>query len=181
MPEAFIKRRVFWLLWLTGLALFFFIVATNLYLITPTAPAGIIDHQSAATAARVNAIHASWKDAGVNGFATTSMLIDLLFITLYALGGLVGALQIRRSTQSRGLRLFTTLIVLLYGTFAALDYAETFSELVQQLTGQGNDALALIAATARPLKMSAFLLGSLCTVVSLIWHHLSSPNRRRTT
>lgn len=179
MPTRMLNWRVFWAFWLTGLGLFFLIAASNSYLVTPMVPAGIIDHQSAATAARVDAIHASWKEAGVNGFATASMVIDLIFIGVYAVGGTLGAILIQRSARQRGLRVFGGFIFLAYLIFALLDYSETISELVQQLSSHGNGTLAMIAAAVRPLKMFAFLAASVATIIALIWYRLARQRNPR--
>lgn len=175
MPRSLMRWPVFWILWLTGLALFLFIGATNSYLSTPVAPMGIIDHQSAATAARVDEIYASWSKAGVNDFAAASMLIDLLFIGIYSFGGAIGAVMILRASRHRLLRAFGFFALLSYVLFALLDYVETVSELIQQLSGRGNDTLAMLAADTQPLKMTAFLTASAATIIVLIWYRFVAP------
>ena len=67
----------FWRYWLFGLLLFAAMIALNPTLSTSVSPMGISDHQTAGTAAKVDAIQQAWKAAGVLLIARASMLIDL--------------------------------------------------------------------------------------------------------
>ena len=51
--------------------------------------------------------------------------------------------------------------------FAITDYAETISQLIQAAVTGGDDRLASIAATVRPLKMVLFLVTFLGVLVGL--------------
>ncbi|ANI79262.1 hypothetical protein [Sphingobium sp. EP60837] len=141
----------------------------NGYLANNAAPNGIIDHQLAGSAERVDDIHASWSAAGVDSIATASMMIDLLFIGVSASAGVLGASLIHTRTKSKPLLHFSKLICLMFLAFALLDYSETVPELIQQICGHGNDTLAIIAATVQPIKLIAFLGGVATLVIALIW------------
>lgn len=169
MRTVSISWKLVWVLWILAIALFAFIAGTNGHLATAAAPNGIVDHQGAATAARVNEIQASWKADGVNGFATASMIVDLIFIGVYLLAGATAAILICRSTRIRALWTLATISLCIYILFAVLDYGETVSQLIQQVSGSGNDGLAALAAAVAPIKMLAFLTAAMTTVVALIW------------
>ena len=81
------------------------------------APHGILDHQSAATAARVNAIQQSWVSAGVLDLARWGMIADLVFITLYMSGGIIGGRLIWQRAKSPTLKKLGLLCVLVYFIF----------------------------------------------------------------
>jgi hypothetical protein len=159
--------RLFWALYLIGLAVFAFIATTNATLVTAAAPQGILDHQSAATAMRVEQIHVGWKEKGVFGFARTSMIFDLVFITFATLAGVVGGYLMARKGGVRGALGWVVLGVWLI--FGGLDYIETGAQLMQVLNDRGQDELAGLAASVRPPKIAAFLAGTLLLWAALVW------------
>lgn len=168
--------RNFWIFWGGGLALFFYLVMSGGALETVVAPNGILDHQSAATAERVNAIQQSWADAGVLDLARWGMIADLVFITLYMSGGIIGGRLIWQHARSPALKKLGLLCVLSYFLFGMSDYIETVSQLVQLLQGQGSDILAGTAATARPVKVVAWIIGTVAMLVALIWRWRERPS-----
>jgi hypothetical protein len=155
-PETILERR-FWRFWLGGLSLFALLIASNVCLMTDVAPSGIGDHQQAASAIRVDAIHASWQAAGVMGLAKLGMVGDLIFIGVYSLGAAAGGLLFVR-TKRTALRRLGALIMVAAAVFCLTDYVETICQLVQALQERGSDTLAGIAAMVRPAKSVAFLI-----------------------
>ncbi|MEH6791305.1 hypothetical protein [Parasphingorhabdus sp.] len=168
MPSLY-NWRNFWIFWGGGLALFLYLVLSGGALETAVAPNAILDHQDAATAARVNAIQNSWAEAGLLGTARWAMIIDLVFITLYMSGGIIGGRLLWQQARSPNLKKLGLLCVLSYFLFGLTDYVETVSQLVQLLQYQGSDILAGTAAVARPVKIVAWIVGTLAMLVALIW------------
>ena len=161
--------RNFWIFWGGGLALFAYLVISGGALETAVAPNGILDHQSAATAARVNAIQQSWVSAGVLDLARWGMIADLVFVTLYMSGGIIGGRLIWQRAKSPTLKKLGLLCVLVYFIFGMSDYLETVCQLVQLVREQGNDILAGTAALARPVKVVAWIAGTAAMIIALIW------------
>ena len=161
--------RNFWIFWGGGLALFAYLVISGGALETAVAPNGILDHQSAATAARVNAIQQSWVSAGVLDLARWGMIADLVFVTLYMSGGIIGGRLIWQRAKSPTLKKLGLLCVLVYFIFGMSDYLETVCQLVQLVREQGNDILAATAALARPVKVVAWIGGTAAMIIALIW------------
>lgn len=154
-PETGLERR-FWRFWLSGLLLLALLILSNIWLMTEVAPAGIGDHQLAGTAARVDAIHASWRAAGVMGLAKLGMIGDLVFIGIYSVGSVAGGLLFIRTYQPI-LRRLGVLVVVAALVFCLADYVETICQFIQTSRERGNDSLAAIAASVRPAKSVAFL------------------------
>lgn len=161
--------RNFWIFWGGGMALFLYLVASSGSLETVVAPGGILDHQSAATAERVNAIQQSWADAGVLETARRAMITDLVFITLYMSGGIIGGRLIWQRAKSPTLKKVGLLCVVTYFIFGLADYVETVSQLVQLVREQGSDILAGTAALAQPAKTLAWISATVAMIVALIW------------
>ena len=155
MPETLLERR-FWRYWLGGLLLLALMIAMNPMFTNEISPWGIRDHQSAGTAARIDAIQTAWQAAGVMGWAQFGMAIDLIYIAVYSFGAFCGG---RLFAQSRrpGLRRLGWVVVAAAIIVGIADYAETICQFVQAMTMQGSDLLAGVAATAQPIKSIAFL------------------------
>lgn len=167
-----VQWRLFWALYLLGMGVFAFMAATNSQLATALSPGGILDHQSAATGARVDQIHDAWKAKGVFGFARTSMALDLVFITLVTLAGVIGGYLMARKGGALGLLGWG--IVIAWLVFGACDYIETGCQLVQVLNDGGEDALAGLAASVKPPKMAAFVAATLGLWAGLVWTGLAA-------
>ena len=161
--------RNFWIFWVGGLAVFAILIATSGPLMTDIAPQGILDHQSAATAERVNAIQQSWAAIGKMNFARWAMIADLVFITLYMSGGIIGGRLIWQQAKSPTLKKVGLLCVLAYFLFGLTDYVETVSQLIQVVREQGSDLLAGTAALVRPIKILAWIVGTVAMIAALIW------------
>ncbi len=167
--RGLIHWRYFWIFWGAGMALFLFLVASGGALQTEVAPGGILDHQAAGTADRVNAIQKSWVDAGVLSQAKLGMIGDLTFILLYSLGGIIGGRLLWQQAGSPSLKKFGLLIIVTYFAFFITDYGETVSQFVQLMQGEGSDILAGIAAFLRPIKAVSWIAGTLMILIALIW------------
>ncbi|MDZ7587765.1 MAG: hypothetical protein U5J78_00830 [Parasphingorhabdus sp.] len=164
-----IRWPVFWLLWLGGLAALMVLIFTNSALVTTASPGGILDHQAAGSAARVNAIQLAWADAGKSVVARWSMIGDLLFITLYSIGGIIGGRLIWRDGFAPRLKKLALIAILVFALFGLADYTETLAQLAQLLQGEGSDFLSALAALARPAKMLFFVAATLLLILILIW------------
>lgn len=164
--------RLFWIFYAIGMAVFAYIAVTNTQMVTPISPGGILDHQSAATGARADQIHAAWKEKGTFGFAQLSMSLDLVFITFATLAGIVAGYLMARKGGMRGM--FGWLLLGTWVIFGATDYIETSSQLVQALQDKGSDELAGLAAAVKPTKMVAFLAGTLMLWAGLVWTWVAS-------
>ncbi|MEM8919603.1 MAG: hypothetical protein AAGE37_12175 [Pseudomonadota bacterium] len=168
--SSFFSWRNFWIFWLSGLAVFGVVIVTGGPLITEVAPDGILDHQSAGTAAKVNAIQQSWADAGLLEHAKWSMIGDLIFIGLYTIGGIIGGRLLWQDAWSPALKKLGLGLVVVYFIFGLTDYVETISQLVQLINLEGSDTLAGIAAVAKPPKIATWILGTIGMIIALIWH-----------
>ena len=147
------------------------LIATGGSLLTDVAPAGILDHQSAGSAERANAIQQSWADAGLLNTAKWAMIGDLIFIGLYMSGGIIGGRLLWHEARSPSLRKLGLFMVLVYFLFGLFDYVETISQIIQLVQEQGSDTLSAIAATARPPKIATWIIGTVGMIAALIWRH----------
>lgn len=168
MPK-YMNWRNFWIFWLGGLAVFLFNVTTIGPLMTDVAPTGILDHQSAGTAERVDAIQQSWAVAGQMNYAKWSMITDLIFIGLYSIGGILGGRLIWQEARSPSLKKLGLFMVLIYFLFGLFDYVETLSQITQLLQNEGSNLLAGIAAMARPPKILTWIIGTVGMIIALVW------------
>jgi hypothetical protein len=154
--ESALERR-FWRYWLAGILLLAVQIVMNVWLMTDVSPLGISDHQAAGSAARVDAIQAGWEAATVMELAILSMMLDCLFIGVYSWGAFAGGRLFGSSHSALLSRLGKVIAIAAMG-FCAADYTETISQLVQATRGQGNDWLAYVAVTMRPIKTILFLV-----------------------
>lgn len=168
--SSFFSWRNFWIFWIGGLVVFVIDVVTGGPLMTDVAPAGILDHQSATTAARVNEIQQSWADAGLLNYAKWSMIGDLIFIGLYTIGGIIGGRLLWQDAWSPSLKKLGLTLILVYFVFGLTDYLETISQIIQLIRLEGSDTLAGIAAFAKPPKIATWIIGTVGMIIALIWH-----------
>ena len=155
MIESKLERN-FWRYWLGGLLLLAVMIAMNSWFSNDVSPWGIRDHQAAATAARVDAIQSAWQEAGVLNLARLGMAIDLIYIAVYSFGAYCGGRLFSQASQPM-LRRLGWVIVAAAIILGFADYIETICQFVQIMTLKGSDLLADIAATAQPIKSTAFL------------------------
>ena len=144
-------------------------VASGGALQTEVAPGGILDHQSAGTAERVNAIQASWAEAGLLDLARWGMILDLIFIGLYMSGGIIGGRILWQEARSPSLKKLGLFCVVVYFLFGLTDYIETILQLVQLLQNAGSDIMAGTAALARPVKIFSWIAGTIAILIALLW------------
>lgn len=170
--ESTLERR-FWRYWLGGLLILAVMIAMNPWFSNDVSPWGIRDHQSAATAIRVDAIQAAWQAAGVMNLARLGIAIDLIYIGVYSFGAYCGGRLFAQSARAHIRRLGWVVIAaaLIVGV---ADYAETICQFVQALTFKGNDVLAGIAATAQPIKSAAFLVSFFGLLAALFLRRMAS-------
>ena len=141
-------------------------------LVTAAVPGGMVDHQTAGTALRVDQIHQSWTDEGAMGFFKIAILFDLLFIVMYSLGGVIGGQLVRRDAVSPILKILGLMAMAAYFAFGILDLCETLCQIVQVFFTGGHDGLAGLAELVQPPKLVAFAIGFPVLAVSLIWLRL---------
>lgn len=149
-------ERYFWRFWLGGLAILAIMIAINPLLVSDVAPWGIRDHQSAGSAARVDAIQRAWQDAGVMKLAQAAIALDLFYIAIYSFGAFCGG-KIFFGAGNATLKWLGAIIMLAAMIVGVADLTETTCQLIQALRIEGNDRLAAIAAAAQPIKSTAFL------------------------
>jgi hypothetical protein len=165
IAESETEKR-FWRYWLGGLLLLAIMIAMNPWFSNDVSPWGIRDHQSAATAIRVDAIQAAWQAAGVMNLARLGIAIDLVYIGIYSFGAWCGGRFFALSERAL-LRRLGMVIVVAALILGVADYAETLCQFVQAMTFQGSDLLAGIAAFAQPIKSTAFLTTFIGLLVAL--------------
>ncbi len=151
-----ISKRRFVMVWTGGLVAFAVTVWLHLPLALDSVPQGIVDHQVAGTAARVDFIQREWAAAGVYRNAFTAMLSDIVFILLYGFGSLLGGLYFLRSAR-RSLRRIGAVLAIAALVFLASDLTETTLQLLQLAAAKGEDARAAIAAAMHYPKLASWI------------------------
>ncbi len=174
MVESPVEKR-FWRYWLLGLLLFAAMIAMNPSISNALAPLGISDHQAAGSAERVNAIQMQWQADGVLWLARLSMAIDLLFIAIYSWGAWNGG-KLMRADGAQTVRRIGVLVMVAAAVFVVTDYTETIAQFIQAVQFQGDDRLAGLAATVRPVKSLAWLTSFVGLLVALLLRRIA---RRR--
>lgn len=159
-------ERNFWRYWLAGLLMLAAMIAMNPWFVNEISPWGIRDHQSADTAARVDAIQNAWRAGGVLGLARLGIAIDLIYIAVYSFGAYCGG-RLFGQAETPALRRLGWIIVAAAIIVGVADYAETICQFIQIMTFNGSDVLAGIAATAQPIKSVAFLISFFGILVAL--------------
>ncbi|MDX2234046.1 MAG: hypothetical protein NW200_06070 [Hyphomonadaceae bacterium] len=146
----------FWLLFAVGWALFAVLALTNGGLVTAASPGGVLDHQVAGSAARVDEIQAAWRAAGALPAAQFAIGLDLAFIGVLTAAGTIGGVRIAQGASGPVVRALGAFAAVAFLAFGLADYAETIAQFVQ-VNAAGDDDLARLAATANPPKITAFL------------------------
>jgi hypothetical protein len=171
MTESIIEKR-FWRYWLGGLLMLAIMIAMNPWFSNEVSPWGIRDHQSAATAARVDAIQGAWQAAGVMNLARFGMAMDLVYIAIYSFGAWCGG-RLFAASSTPMLRRLGWVIAIAAILLGIADYAETICQFVQAMTLKGSDTLAGIAATAQPIKSTAFLTTFIGLLAALLLRRIA--------
>lgn len=160
-------RRAFLWFWVGGLVLFAIVIALGMPLVLTEVPGGILDHQAAGTAAEVDRIQAAWRSAGLWNQAAIAMAGDLVFIGVYGVGCVLGGRYFRREV-SGWLRHCGSAALIAGIAFLATDYAETISQFIQLVSFEGDDGLAGLAATVRPIKVASWIVATLAILAALL-------------
>lgn len=159
--------------WIAGLVAFAIVIWLGLPLNIEAVPGGIIDHQHATNAKAVNDIQQAWKDAGVLDAARNAMIGDLVFIGIFGVGCVLCGLHYRARPQVV-LRAIGWSAIGSGVLFLATDYGETISQLIQLVQFKGDDDLAALASSVRPIKVAAWIGGFLSVILALVVERLSS-------
>lgn len=159
--------------WLYGLVAFAVVIATGSILLTGS-PFGITDHQAAATAERVNEIHASWREGGVRNIAIAAMIGDLIFIGIYSWGSYRAGRSIAEAASGTS-RLIGTAVWIAAIVFLVTDYLETVLQVIQLTREQGVDWMAQTAATVRQPKIIAWIVTFLGVIAALLIRRFGRP------
>lgn len=171
MVESTTEKH-FWRYWLFGLLLFAAMIAMNPAIANNVAPMGISDHQAAGTAAKINAIQLQWQADGVLLLARASMAIDLLFIAVYSWGAWNGG-KLMRSGSTPSVRRIGGLVMVAAVVFLVTDYTETIAQFIQVMQLKGNDTLAGLAATVRPVKSLAWVITFIGLLAALLFRRMA--------
>jgi hypothetical protein len=147
-------------------------IAMNPWFTNDVSPWGIRDHQSAATALRVDAIQAAWQAAGVMNLARFGIALDLIYIGVYSFGAYCGG-RLFAQSERPSLRRLGWIIIAAAVVVGVADYAETICQFVQAMTSKGDDMLASIAATAQPIKSTAFLTTFIGLLAALLFRRMA--------
>lgn len=157
---------LFWGMFAAGWALLAVLAAANALMVTDVSPGGILDHQVAGTASRVNEIQDAWAAAGAMDSARFAIALDLVFIGVLTAAGVIGGVRLAQDAAGPVLRALGAFTAVAFLAFGAADYAETIAQFVQ-LTARGDDALAALAAAANAPKLSAFLVAHVALAAGL--------------
>lgn len=161
-------------IWLLGLLAFAVVIALGATLEADT-PYGIVDHQSAGTAAQVDTIQNAWNEAGLRWLAMAAMVGDLIFIGIYSLG----AWRAGRSFARIGnfaVALIGHQIAIAAMIFCFTDYVETGLQFAQLARDQGIDWMAGIAAFMQSIKIVAWVATFLGVIIALVVRRISGPH-----
>ncbi len=154
-------------LWLASLAIFGLVVVISMSINWGGVTLGIAEHQAAPSAERVDEIQTEWREGGVRNLAIFAMFCDLAWIWIYALG----SFQVGKgfATKRQGLlRTLGLVICLSAAVFAVTDYTETILQFIQLLRDAGNDQMAQVASTVRPIKMYSFMVAFILVIAALV-------------
>ncbi len=159
-------------LWLIGLAAFAVVIALSAYLRANSI--GIVEHQLAGTAERVNEIQAQWRADGMRGWAIVGMLSDLVFIGIYGVGAWIAG----RSLAASGgglLKAVGWVAAIAGAVFLLTDYVETILQVVQLIREAGSDGMAGTAAAMQTPKTLAWIVSFLGVIIGLVVRRFVRP------
>ena len=159
--------------WGAGLAIFAFSIFLHSPLTITGVPGGILDHQAAGSAARVNEIQQLWAEAGLLGRARLAMQSDLIFIGIYGIGAVLAGAYFR-TRPSRLLRPAGLVLIVSGIAFLVSDYLETILQFIQLDRLSGDNTLSAIAAACGPIKVAAFLASFALVLIALAFERFSS-------
>ncbi|APG62772.1 hypothetical protein LPB140_08205 [Sphingorhabdus lutea] len=157
----------YWLrLWLIGIILLSMMIFLNRHIVNDITIGGIMDHQLATNAARVNEIQDSWMINGQLDMARLSMAIDLFFIAIYSMGAFGAGRVLSKKSSALYVKL-GWLIMFSAAIFCLTDYAETICQNIQIWQMGGDDKMAKLAANMQIPKNIAFLISLIGIIIIL--------------
>ena len=144
--------RAFWIAYGASWAVFAGMAVGGVALLADGQPDGILEHQSAGSAARAASIHASWAQFGRTELAQALMAMDFVFIGLSFLACVIGGLWLWRA----GGRTLGAAVLLggliAYGT----DLTETTAQALQLFSVGPDEGLARLAKAMVAPKLWAY-------------------------
>lgn len=159
--------------WLIGLGLFAFVVALGVWLQQASA-FGIVEHQLAGTAERVNEIQQAWRADGVRWLAICAMTADLVFIGVYGWGSWIAGRSFLAMGRKR-LQWIGAFVAAGAAVFLLTDYVETILQFIQLLRENGSDEMAQTAASMQQAKIAAWTVTFFGVILGLIVRRFSPP------
>ncbi len=169
------RSSVLW--WVSGLIAFAIVIYLHIPLAIEAVPGGISDHQAAPDAKTVDAIQNAWRREGVSNQAAIAMIGDLIFIGIYGVGCVLVGMYYR--AQGHGLLRMLGWVALSSGiVFLATDYGETICQFIQLMQQAGDDDLAGLASTVRPIKIAACVISFFAVLTALIVEHFAKAGSR---
>ncbi len=168
-----VSKRTAIIWWVGGLIAFGITLYFHIPLITDSVPGGIGEHQSAPDAATVDAIQQSWRSDGLVNEPVIAMVTDLIFIGIYGVGCVLAGLHYR-ARSSAILRLLGWGALVSGAVFLITDYGETIAQFIQLMRFTGDDDLAGLASTLRPVKMASWIAGFVTVLIALVVDRFSS-------
>ena len=142
--------------WIGGLVAFAIVIAIGAAITQGDVSAGIIEHQQAGSAARVDEIQAQWRAGNVRMIAIAAMIGDLVFIAIYGWGSFVAGRSLIATSQAAA-RVIGWVVAVAAVLFVMTDYLETVLQFIQLLQERGVDWMAATAAFAQPIKVAAWI------------------------
>lgn len=169
------SKRTALIWWIGGLAAFGIVIWLHLPLRIEAVPGGMGEHQRAPDADTVDAIQHAWRLAGVLNEAAVAMISDLIFIGIYGVGCVLAGLHFRAREQVVLRALGWTALVSGI-VFLVTDYGETIAQFIQLMRFEGDDQLAALASTLRPIKEVSWIGGFLAVILALIVERFSTSD-----
>lgn len=169
------SKRAALVWWVGGLVAFAFVIWLHRPLAIEAVPGGILEHQRAPDAASVDAIQNAWRAAGVINEAAVAMIGDLVFIGIYGTGCVLGGLHYRAREQVV-LRALGWSALVSGVVFLVADYGETTAQFIQLMRLEGDDGLAALASSLRPVKEVGWIGGFLAVILALAAERFSTSD-----
>jgi len=101
------------------------------------------------------------------------MFGDLVFIGIYGAGSWIAGRSFMRMGGT--VRTIGAVVAAAALVFVLTDYTETLLQLAQLLRDAGSDQLAGIAATARPVKVAAWVVTFLGVIAAWLIRRFAAP------
>lgn len=162
--------RPFWVLLALAWVVFALMAAGEFALKASGQPFGILDHQSAGTAARAAQIQQSWAESGRLVLAQCLVALDFIFIALSALACSLGGWSLIR----QGVRALGGVALIGASAAFATDLLETANQALQLFGSAPSDAQAGQAKAMVEPKLTAYVVGNGALCAGLVLRRLKS-------